>query len=177
MGFVFVLWDFCLRIFFFALPMYLANAGAMLVSGRGRLDSGKNFFDKRPLLGSGKTLRGTASGIVIGTLAGGAFYFTFPNEISQLMNSNYLWLSFLLALGAIVGDICGSFLKRRFNIRQGKPVLFLDQLDFVFGGFVFALLASNPNVAEVGFLAVVTMFFHRIANWIAFRAKLKRVPW
>jgi len=169
--------DFYIRIFLFALPMYIANAGAMLVGGKKRLDAGKNFSDKRPVFGPGKTLRGTVSGIVIGTLAGGAFYFTFPAETMQLMNANYLWLSFLLSLGAIAGDIAGSFVKRRFGIRQGKPALFLDQLDFIVGGLVFSLVAANPGALEAGFLLVVTMVFHRAANFVAYRAKLKKVPW
>jgi len=76
-----------------------------------------------------------------------------------------------------------SYFKRRNGIGQGEEVIFLDQLDFVFGGLVAVALVSLvdgvyvPDIYGITAISLVTIFAHKISNFIAFKAKLKKVPW
>jgi len=79
------------------LPAYLANAVPVITGGGSPLDGGRIWRDGRPLLGDHKTLRGTISGIVVGTVVG-------LFQMTPLRG-------FLLALGTIGGDLIVSFLK------------------------------------------------------------------
>ncbi|GAH22107.1 unnamed protein product, partial [marine sediment metagenome] len=47
------------------------------------------------------------------------------------MNFLVLLIRIILAsYGAVIGDLAGSFLKRRFDIKSGAPFWIVDQLDF-----------------------------------------------
>lgn len=88
-----------------------------------------------------------------------------------------LHLGFLLGLGAMVGDIAGSFIKRRYGIQRGKPAPLLDQEDFIIGSLFFAalLVAVNPSWAVL--LLVITPLFHWVSNIAAYKLKVKDTPW
>lgn len=168
--------EFFINIAFFLIPLYLANSSAM-VFGRGkRIDFGKNFIDKQPLFGKGKTWIGFFSGIAVGTIGATAAFFAFPEQALNF-NSNYLLLGFLISFGALFGDLAGSFVKRRLLIQQGSPSLGLDQLDFVVGAYVFALIFYIPSTFEILFVAVFTVITHISTNYLAFKLGLKKVPW
>ena len=139
-------------------------------------DFGQDFFDGRPLLGKSKTWRGAFFGFVLGMILVTGIWFFLP-EYTILLTDNYLVYGAMLCLGAIVGDAVASFFKRRLNMAPGREVLLLDQLDFIVGGIAFTLYAYMPTLIEVGVLMVVTLFFHKLANFLAFQIKLKRVPW
>ncbi len=160
----------------FIIPAYAANSTAMLLGGKTRLDFGRNFFDGQPILGKGKTVKGTAGGIAFGALATAAVFALFSAELQQF-NPNYLAFGILAGTGAVFGDIAASFLKRRFMIRSGSPALILDQLDFVTGAYLFTIPLLAPSPAQVIFVAVFTVAVHMATNYIAFRLGLKKVPW
>lgn len=159
-----------------AAPMYVANASAMIFGGKTPIDGGKHFWDGKPLLGKGKTWKGTLMGVLLGTFAGLLIWNFFSAE-AALLSSEYPSYAFLLALGAIVGDMVGSFIKRRMNIERGKQAPLLDQLDFVIGGLVLGLVYFQPDVVQVLVLILITPLIHSLANRIAFLLKLKNVPW
>ncbi|TFG29823.1 MAG: CDP-2,3-bis-(O-geranylgeranyl)-sn-glycerol synthase [Promethearchaeota archaeon] len=91
----------------------------------------------------------------------------------------------LCAYGAAIGDLIGSFLKRRFNLESGAPAPLIDQLDFA----VFALLFTSipaiiwpeyywfPDINIIIFLIILTPSVSIIANTIAYLLGLKEVPW
>jgi CDP-2,3-bis-(O-geranylgeranyl)-sn-glycerol synthase len=145
------------------LPAYIANSVPVLIRGRRPIDFGRNFTDGRRLLGDGKTFEGLFGGLVFGTLAGALF--------------GYAFLSFMLALGALLGDIVGAFIKRRAGIVRGRPAPVLDQLGFVAG----ALLLLSPfyplTIEEVIFIVIVTPPIHLFTNFLAYKLKLKPNPW
>ncbi len=86
-------------------------------------------------------------------------------------------LGFLLASGAITGDIVKSFLKRRINIERGKELLILDQLDFLIGALIFASFITKIPLKTIIILLILTPVVHRLANILAYNLKLKKVPW
>lgn len=160
--------------------MYFANASAVLFRGRTKIDFGKNFIDKKPVFGSGKTLRGTLCAILVGILASALIMLFFRNTTNNYVE-NYLFAGALLSIGAVFGDIAASFLKRRLNLPQGKEFFPLDQLDFVIGGLLFASFvlpnSINPSVEEIVLILIISPIIHRAANFLAFKFKLKNVPW
>lgn len=159
-----------------AIPLYLSN-GLALVFGRGMpIDFNKKFFDGRPLLGKGKTFRGAFAGIFFGTAGSFIVNALFP-QLTAFLPADYVLYGFLLASGAVLGDIAASFIKRRLGLERGSRVLLLDQLDFLAGGILLGALIFTPTIEQVIFLMIFTLSMHRFANLVAFKTKIKKVPW
>uniref|UniRef100_A0A7C3VBQ5 CDP-archaeol synthase n=1 Tax=Archaeoglobus fulgidus TaxID=2234 RepID=A0A7C3VBQ5_ARCFL len=167
------------------LPCYTPNNFAVLVGGGKPIDFGKTFFDGKRILGDGKTWRGFTGGVTGGVftanlqfaiekLSGVAIY-------SSLPFSEFFILTFLLALGAMLGDLCGSFIKRRFGYERGASFPLLDQLTFL---IVALILASTfpPfwklfTIQVILLAVIITPALHFGINYIAYRLNLKEVPW
>ena len=167
------------------LPAYLPNNAAVLFGGGPPIDGGREWNGKR-LLGDGKTWRGTAAGVLVGTLAALAL-----NRVVHRVEARTPWslprfslrASVALAAGAMLGDIAASFLKRRSGHTRGAMVPGLDQLDFVAGALAFARLVA-PNWFRRTFtrpavvlVLVVTPLLHVGANAAAYALGLKDEPW
>ncbi|MBY9007640.1 MAG: CDP-2,3-bis-(O-geranylgeranyl)-sn-glycerol synthase [Candidatus Lokiarchaeota archaeon] len=91
----------------------------------------------------------------------------------------------ICSYGAGIGDLIGSFLKRRFNIASGKPFWVVDQLDFAIFTIIFtsiiALILPNqfliPDLNIILFLLILTPSVSIIANIIGYFLGVKEVPW
>ena len=152
----------------YILPAYAANGAPVVFGGGKPLDFGKKFIGKR-IFGSSKTIKGAVAGIITGIIIGAIEYPFFPYM---------LYISVALSIGAIFGDLFGSFMKRRYNIKPGATVPLLDQ----YGFFVFALLFALPqghlpSLYGLLFLVLLTGPLHLLTNICANRLKLKSVPW
>ncbi len=154
----------------FAFPVYCANAVPVLAGGGSPLDSGRSFRDGRPIFGRNKTVRGFIAGLLVGIGVGLAesFLFGFP-----------LLFGFAVSLGALVGDLCGAFVKRRLGIAPGGLLPVVDQLDFVLGALLFALPLSLPFLGWEVVVAVllITPPIHLLTNFVAYKLGLKKNPW
>ena len=171
-----------LRLILYVLPSYFANSIPVVLGGGMPVDRKKKFSDGRRILGDGKTVRGFFAGIFAGVLVGAVEGFALPGTAFDIYGgspSTYVIAGFLLGLGTMLGDLLGSFIKRRQDIAPGKPSLVMDQLLFFVGALLFSYpLASQLLTIEgVLFLAVLTYFVHVGANVIANRLGLKKVPW
>ncbi len=169
-------YDFWIQIALILLPMYFANSSAMLLDGKTPLDLGAKAWDKRPWLGKGKTFKGTFGGVFVGSLAAVIISNIVPQWTPQIFE-NYVLFGFAVSVGAIGGDIVGSFIKRRLKMESGKPFLLLDQLDFWVGGLALGSIFFVPSLWQIVAMILITLIVHRISNWIAFKAQLKEVPW
>ncbi|PIU21199.1 MAG: hypothetical protein COT15_03520 [Candidatus Diapherotrites archaeon CG08_land_8_20_14_0_20_34_12] len=168
--------DLAARILLFVCPLYIANSAAVVFHGKTPIDFHKKFIDGHPILGEGKTIKGAFFGILFGALAAVLLYLLIPQMTLSLSN-NYLFIGFMLATGAIIGDMCGAFIKRRFGLERGKPVLFLDQLDFVAGGIILTMPFIQLSFIEILIIIIATPLIHKLANVFAYNAKLKKHPW
>ncbi|NYB52239.1 MAG: CDP-2,3-bis-(O-geranylgeranyl)-sn-glycerol synthase [Methanobacteriaceae archaeon] len=178
---------------YFMLPAYLANASALTFGGGTPLDMGRSLKDGRRLLGDGVTWKGTVIGIFIGTVIGLVQGILTGDMVQNLLmlgdpatgvllqgtiSSNALagaLLGLALGSGAIIGDACGSFLKRRFKVERGRPVPLMDQLDFVVGALVFASLIITIPFNLIIFIIIISLFLHLGANIIAYLLGMKNV--
>ncbi len=151
------------------LPAYLANVTALAFGGGKPLDFNHEFRDGRRILGNGVTWRGTIIGTIIGITIG---------LIQGIITGNILQgilLGLALGGGALIGDACGSFIKRRLKIESGRPAPILDQLDFVVGALVFASFVVVIPVEMIVIILVISIFLHLGANIIAYLLGLKNV--
>src|SRR3989344_1069606 len=167
--------DLVVKMLLYLAPMYFANAAPIFLGGKTPLDLNIKFLDKKPIFGEGKTLRGTIAGVAVGSLVGAIIGILLPQYAAYF--SDYFLLAFLLALGAILGDLLASFFKRRNDIERGTEVLFLDQLDFAFGAIILGSIVYVPDFFEILIICVVTLLVHKMSNFIAYKVKLKKVPW
>ncbi len=155
----------------FILPAYVANATPVVLGGGRPIDAGKKFIDGRPIFGAGKTVQGFIAGLAAGTFVG------LFQGIAAGTLSHYLALGFLLALGALLGDLLGSFIKRRLSIKRGDAALGLDQLSFV----VLALLAASPLTLPsweiVLTIIIITLPIHLATNFGGYKLGLKSRPY
>ncbi|MFX1417414.1 MAG: CDP-2,3-bis-(O-geranylgeranyl)-sn-glycerol synthase [Promethearchaeota archaeon] len=91
----------------------------------------------------------------------------------------------LASYGAVLGDLIGSFFKRRFDIKSGAPFWIVDQLDFALVALLFisipGFIAPNlfllPDTFILVFLIILTPAVSIIANTVAYFIGLKDVPW
>lgn len=171
-----------IELFIVILPAYVANASPVLF-GRGvPIDFGKKLSDGKRLFGDGKTVIGFFSGLVLGTLSGFIIFLNFSEVLPDVSLSQKLVLGFVLSLGALLGDLLGSFFKRRLGVERGKPMLLLDQLPFILLALLLSfayipVLASKIGFFGFFFIIALTIFLHKATNIIAYYLKLKKVPW
>lgn len=144
----------------FVLPAYFANASPVIFGGGAPIDGGRTWRDGRPIFGSNKTIRGFTAGILIGTLVG-------------VLQGRPL-SGFLLALGAMIGDLAGSFLKRRLDLKPGQQAPILDQLGFLLFALMFTLPVERPSAEVVVVAVLVTPLAHVVSNAVAVMLGLKR---
>jgi len=166
---------------FFIFPAYVANAVPVVLGGGRAIDAGRKLPDGKPIFGSHKTVRGFLTGLIAGALTGAAQNaalllvtlpsdFVFPFQFST-------WLGFVISLGALMGDLVHSFVKRRIGIAEGSPLPFADQLDFVVGAVLFSFLVSPPLLLTIFIIFVITLPVHLLTNFLAYLAGVKRTPW
>jgi CDP-2,3-bis-(O-geranylgeranyl)-sn-glycerol synthase len=116
-GLVLALW--------YILPAYFANATPVILGGGMPLDLGLRWMDGERIFGDHKTFRGVFAGLLVGTVIGAI-------QGRDLTG-------FLQSLGAMLGDLVSSFLKRRLKRKPGQWTPVLDEEGFL----VFAVIMSN----------------------------------
>ncbi|WP_251329188.1 CDP-2,3-bis-(O-geranylgeranyl)-sn-glycerol synthase [Haloplanus pelagicus] len=167
------------------LPAYVPNNAAVLAGGGHPIDGGRTV-DGRRLLGDGKTWRGTAVGTVAGVALAMALNAVRTGAAGALgadLPVFSLRAALGLALGAMLGDIGASFLKRRLGRERGAAVPGLDQLDFVVGALLLAAVLAPTwtlatfSPARLAVIALATPLLHVTTNAGAYLLGLKSEPW
>lgn len=181
-----------LKALYFFLPAYFSNMAPVM-------------FKKVPvfnkpisleLFGKNKTWRGLVSAVLIGFLvyllqvllyrfslgvvtgSSGAWFWNLIQDLSLINYLEYsLWLGFLLALGAILGDVAESFVKRKLGFKPGQSWFPFDQLDFVVGALLLSALIYVPNVIVVVILLVVSPLLHLAINYVAYLVGIRKVKY
>ncbi len=83
----------------------------------------------------------------------------------------------MIAIGTVLGDLVGAFLKRRIRIQPGSPLPIVDQLDFVFGGLLLGQVFFQMNLLSVLIVILVTPPIHLGTNYGAYLLGIKRTRW
>ncbi len=161
------------------LPAYITNASAAFFGGKIPIDRGV-YLGRNRMLGDGKTFEGLIKGCSAGFLCG---------LLQHLYNGSFgsfpYFIIVLLALsaGAMLGDMMGSFVKRRLGLRRGAPLPVVDQLDFVGGAWLLLFLvardwfSSNFSADVMVVVILITPLLHLLTNFAGFKLGMKEVPW
>jgi CDP-2,3-bis-(O-geranylgeranyl)-sn-glycerol synthase len=178
--------------FWLILPAYTPNSFAVIFGGGAPVDMGKNHSDGRRIFGDGKTWRGLISGITCGILIG-ALQIWVETQIDYehfigfgSENTAYL-IIILLPIGAMLGDLIGSYIKRRLDKPRGAKLPVLDQFDFLIGAWILVLIFNwqwfferyiyDIHVLGLIFILVLTLLLHRFTNIIGYKIGKKKEPW
>ncbi len=199
-------------------PAYLANTGAMLFGKwmpdkfgyeNHKIDGGKVHSDGNRILGDGKSWEGLfGGGIFSGILVIISHYIwegnTAPEDlpfIDPLLitdSTDWFWignewgaafvLGFTLGFACMLGDMAGSFVKRRQGLKREGEVSskapLLDTLPFAIFIFLSAAIFFRDQVMMHSNLAtsiiaiiILTPIIHRSFNILGYRLGLKSVPY
>jgi CDP-2,3-bis-(O-geranylgeranyl)-sn-glycerol synthase len=185
--------------FWIVIPIYVANASAVVVGGGTPIDFRKTWKDGRRILGDGKTWRGLFAGTFLGMTAGfglavAASYLS-ASEYDVLGLTNFegfplmIPILFSLCFGALLGDIVESFFKRRIGKDRGQDWIPFDQIDFLVGALLSCLVISeflfllhltqgqwffqNLTIWHILILLIVTPIIHITANVLFRKIKEK----
>jgi CDP-2,3-bis-(O-geranylgeranyl)-sn-glycerol synthase len=159
---------------YYIFPAYCANGAPVLFGGGKPIDGGRKFRDGRPLFGPHKTIRGFAFGLLIGTFVGWVQEAYGP---SVGFPQGSVVLGFALSLGALIGDLIGSFIKRRMNLKPGAHLPLSDQMDFVLVALLFSLPVQPPTLMYALIIIVLTAPIHYMVNIMSYLLRLKKTPW
>jgi len=175
------------------LPAMVPNSAAVVFGkmSKTKIDFGKTWKGKR-IFGDGKSWGGFFGGGLSGVAVGLIIIFV-GNALGIGNNGGYgpFWTNvgilFCLSFGAILGDLCGAFIKRRIGLERGQKAPILDQYDFVIGAFcitalffpdwVYATYIEGWHLAALVFILLIMFVIHRLANIIGYRMGLKKEPW
>jgi CDP-2,3-bis-(O-geranylgeranyl)-sn-glycerol synthase len=174
-------------------PALVANPGAVISGGGTAVDFGKEWKGGR-ILGDGKTWRGLIGGICFGVLIGclqiigeSNYDYLLPGFIGLGPMPTALAAVATLAIGSMLGDMGGAFLKRRWGMTRGQKAPILDQYDSIAGALLLTLLVLPDwtlrtfvqGDAWISLVAVIVAapLLHRSVNIIGYKAGLKREPW
>lgn len=173
------------------IPAMVPNSAAVVFGGGTCIDFGKTWKYRR-IFGDGKTWRGLIGGVITGILIG-----TILIQISSIWDPGNHWgyggswesigIVTCLATGALLGDLAGAFIKRRFGLKRGEKAFLLDQYDFVAGAFLFTSIFYSDwiysnyiegwNIMALIFIVVLMFVLHRGVNIIGYKLGIKKEPW
>lgn len=156
-----------------ALPCYVANATPVVIARLLRrthpLDLGARFLDGRRVFGDSKSIEGFLSGFTAGFFAG--YLLSLRGLLSVKEGA-------VLSFGAMLGDVLGSFVKRRLGLEPGAPAPLLDQLSFLVAALaLYRLVIGFIETTVTIVLILLTPPIHLATNIIAYKLKLKGRPW
>ncbi len=115
------------------------------------------------------------AGIIVGTLVALVQTLIYEQVLYKYGTQfNYsILLGFTLSLGALIGDLIESFIKRRLNRSPGSPLPIADQIDFILGAMLFSLSVSPPSLLTATIIFLITIPIHLLTNLGATLLKIK----
>ena len=176
------------------IPAYVPNAMASIFGkkwGTVKMDFGKTWRGKR-IFGDGKSwvgfFGGAMSGVALGLIMIGISSIWDPdNYFGYGPFWHNVGILCCLSFGALIGDLCGAFIKRRLGMERGQKAPILDQYDFIAGCFIitaiydFNFIYNNyfEGVHIWAFIVIllVTFAIHRGVNIIGYKLGIKKEPW
>ena len=167
--------SFLLQVVYLLVPTAIANMMPVFVKKIRLLDYPVDFglkINKKRLFGKNKTFRGMLFGVVGAILIvflQGFFYRyeVFKNlSLVDFSSINLILFGFLIGFGILVGDLFGSFIKRRLNLRPGKSFYILDQLDSILGFSLFVIPVYFKSWSLFLYAVVVWFVGHLILKYL-----------
>lgn len=128
------------------------------------LDGGLFLADGRPLLGRSKTIRGLLSSLLITPLA------------APVLGLGWE-IGLLIALFAMLGDLCSSFTKRRLGLPSSSMALGLDQVPEALFPLLAIRAAAGLSWFSLGWMVVAFFVLELLLSRILFHLRIRKVPY
>ena len=164
----------------YVFPTYTANGTPVIVykilNGKTTpIDKGIIVWDGQRLLGDGKSIEGFISGVMVGSVTGLIINFLIPHLYKNPIE--YL----LLSIGAMTGDLIGSFIKRRLKMERGAPFPIIDQTGFIIIALLLVWITIGLpnwiNLELIFIILIITFILHIATNILAYMVGIKNKPW
>jgi CDP-2,3-bis-(O-geranylgeranyl)-sn-glycerol synthase len=179
--------SYIFSIFWLFLPAGIANMAPVVANKipllnrwSTPLDFKKKFRGKR-IFGDNKTWRGLLFGAICGGITAGLQFLVWPSHIERFATPDNPLLfvfgfGFLIGFGALVADSVESFYKRQSNIPAGESWFPFDQLDYVFGGLLMAVIFVELTILDIFAITIIYFLLHITMSYIGYKLKLKDKP-
>ncbi len=159
-----------LKVAYFLVPAYFANMAPVIWKPifpwlAIPLDGGKTFKGN-PLFGSNKTWRGLFLAVITGALIGFLQYSFSPKDWLFVDSNSGLLIGAVIGLGAIIGDLAKSFIKRRLGRSPGSSWVPYDQIDYTLGALLFVAPIYFPGWILSLELILVCALGHVLIKWL-----------
>ncbi len=172
--------DTILSVVWFFLPAAAANMAPVFFKKvhifETPIDLGKTI-NGQPIFGPHKTYRGFAVGITAAILIAYIQKLLTSHvssyDLVDYQATNFIHLGFMLGMGALLGDLVKSFIKRRINVPAGRSWVPFDQIDWVFGAMLFSVAFVDLSFGQMVTALVVFGLLHPATNLIGFWLKIK----
>ena len=149
--------------FIYLIPAGIANIAPIIVKKINLFDypvDANKLFYGQPLFGRNKTFRGFVFGSIFAAI------------VSQLTLGN-LKFGFFTGLLALLGDLIGSFMKRRLEIKPGDMCIPLDQIDWSILPLLHCIQAQIVTPIQALIMFICATLIHPLVNLLGFYMKLK----
>jgi CDP-2,3-bis-(O-geranylgeranyl)-sn-glycerol synthase len=160
------------QLVYFMAPAYVANMAPPF----SKYWKGWNAPIHRRLLGTNKTVVGflvAVAGSVLTTLVQSLIGW----RGSIVDYEPWLTLGVLFGVGAMLGDMAKSFVKRRVGIAPGKSWFPFDQIDFVIGALLFVGRRASLSSVDVVFILALSILGHIAANHVGYWLGVRPAKW
>ena len=128
------------------------------------LDGNLRFFDRKPLLGASKTLRGIVASI--GVTSVGAILLGLELKVGVLV-SGY----------AMAGDVFSSFVKRRLSLAPSSKATGLDQIPESLLPLLACRSTLSLSIASSVTLVVIFLILEILLSKVLYRYHLRDRPY
>lgn len=180
-----------------SIPLVLANclpviAQVWSTTPLQPIDGGRLWYDGRPILGSGKTWEGFVWSIFFATAISWVLAMVMMiagwSPVSDAWGESIevaLFHVTAMSVGALLGDLAKSFIKRRLGYPSGAPWPIVDQFDAVAGAYLLSWMTDPEWFAKEllpgrwpAFAALCIVYFlsHQALSSWAYRKGLKSRP-
>lgn len=185
------------QLLFLGLPLLPAAVGQglcirydWLPQFRKPMDLGLTVAGKR-IFGDHKTWRGLVLNL-LGCVAGASGQFVLQAHValpSWLLLVDYtrdgILVGVLLGLGATVGELPNSFLKRQLGILPGQQgqrglkwtFVLLDQVDITLGIWLMLYWLVRPTWAMILWSLCLTLVLHLTVSLVGYALKMRKTPY
>lgn len=166
--------------FWFFLPAGVANMSPILAARlpilrnwNTPIDIGQSYRGKR-LFGANKTWRGLLFGAVTGAIIGLIQYRIITSSAES--TGFIIVVTAALGFGAMVGDTIESFFKRQVGVQPGARWFPFDQIDYIIGGLLFAMLFVSVSPADIVRIFLLYFGLHLVMSYIGYLIGVKKTP-
>ncbi len=128
------------------------------------VDGGINFFDKKPLLGNSKTVRGIISSLIV-------------TPVGAVLVGLEWYIGIVVSGMSMLGDLFSSFIKRRFNMPPSSMALGIDQIPEALFPLLACQLLLPLTTASIVFIVILFFITELLLSRLLYKLKIRDEPY